>query len=251
MGSFFSGGTKTATTTNTSTPWAEQTPYLKEIMGQAQNLYKNNTPTYYPGNTVAGFSPDQEQAFTRASQRSLNGNANMNAASQFNKDVLAGNYSGDPYQSQVFDNMKSQIMPAVNSQFTNAGRYGSGAHADQMTRALTESFAPYATQMHQQGLDRMGQAASMAPTFAQNDYTDIAAQADVGQQRQALAQQEIQDAQNRYNYAQDTPYNKLGQYLQFVGGNYGGVQTSQQPYQTASPFSQIAGAGLGLLGLLG
>lgn len=251
MGSFFGGSQKTATTTNTSAPWKEQQPFLEEIMKDAQGLYKNNNPTYYPGNTVAGFSPDQEQAFNRATQRSLTGNANMNASAGYNADVLSGKYSQDPYQSQVFENMKSQILPTINSQFSGAGRYGSGAHADTATRALTESFAPYAVQMNQNAMNRMDNAASQAPMYAQNDYTDIAAQADVGGQRQALAQQEIQDAFNRYTYQQDQPYNKLGQYLGFVGGNYGGVQTSQTPYQTQSPFSQIAGAGLGLLGLLG
>lgn len=251
MGSFFGGSTKTATTTNTSAPWKSQQPYLEEIMKQAQSLYKNDNPTYYPGNTVAGFSPQQEQAFGMAANRAVNGNANMKAAAGYNQDVLSGKYSGDPYQSQVFDNIKSQVLPAINSQFSSAGRYGSGAYADSAARGLTDAFAPYATQMYQNGLDRMQQAAAFAPTLAQNDYTDIAALADVGQQRQMLAQQEIQDAQNRYNFSQDAPYNKLGQYLQFVGGNYGGVQTSQQPYQTQSPFSQILGGGLGLLGLLG
>jgi len=251
MSSFFSGGTKTATTTNTSEPWKEQKPYLQDIMKEAQNLYKNNNQTYYPGSTVAGFSPDQEQAFSRATQRSLMGNPNMKAAAGYNSDVLAGKYSGDPYQSQVFQNIQSQVLPAVNSQFSAAGRYGSGAHADSAARGLTDAFAPYATQMYQQGLDRQQQAASMAPVFAQNDYTDIAAQADVGQQRQALAQAETQDAFNRYTWQQDLPYNRLGQYLGFIGGNYGGSQTTQTPYQTPSPFSQILGGGLGLLGLLG
>ena len=242
------GSTVQQKSTSTSSPWSEQVPYLKEVMKGAQDLYKNNNPTYFPNSTVAGFSPQQEQAFGMAANRAVNGNANMNAASQYNKDVLAGNYSGDPYQSQVFQNMQSQIMPAVNSQFSNAGRYGSDAHAGTMTRALTESFAPYATQMYQQGLDRMGQAANMAPTFAQNDYTDIAALADVGQQRQSLAQAELGDAKARFDFNQDQPYQKLNQYLQTIGGNYGGVQTSTTPYQQPSMFGQIAGLGAGLLG---
>lgn len=246
-------GSKTsyATSTNTSEPWKEQKPYLTEIMGQAQNLYKNNTPQYYPGSTVAGFSPQQEQAFGMATDRATTGNRTMNAAEGFTNDVIGGAYSGDPYQSPVFENMKSKIMPAVNANFSNAGRYRSDAHTDTMTRALTESFAPYATQMYQQGLDRRMNASSMAPTFAQDDYTDIAALADVGGQRRALAQDEIGDAKARFDFAQDTPYNKLGQYLGFVGGNYGGTTTSTTPYQQPGMLSQLGGAGLGLLGLFG
>ena len=161
MSSFFSGGSKTAVSTNTSEPWASQKPYLEDIMKQAKTLYNSSGPSYYPGNTVAGFSPEQQQAFTRANERSLNGNANMNAASAYNRDAIGGKYSGDPYQSQVFQNIQSQVLPAVNSQFSAAGRYGSGAHADSASRGLTDAFAPYATQMYQQGLDRQQQAASI------------------------------------------------------------------------------------------
>ena len=34
-----------------------------------------------------------------------------------------------------------------------------------------------------------------------------------------------------------------------VGGNFGQTSVQQNPYYTPSPFSQIAGAGLGLAGL--
>lgn len=246
-------GSKTAyaTSTNTSEPWAEQKPFLTEIMGKAQDLYKNNTPQYFPSSTVAGFSPQQEQAFGMAANRATQGNATMKAAEGYTQDVLGGQYSGDPYQSQVFQNMQSQIMPAVNANFSSAGRYGSGAHTDSMTRALTDSFAPYATQMYQQGLNRMDNAAQQAGQFAQNDYADIAALADVGAQRRALAQDEIGDAQARFDYAQDLPYNKLQQYLGTVGGNYGGQSTSTTPYQKPGLLSQVGGGILGLAGLFG
>lgn len=246
-------GSKTAyaTSTNTSEPWAEQKPFLTEIMGKAQDLYKNHNPQFFPGSTVAGFSPQQEQAFGMAANRATQGNATMKAAEGYTQDVLGGQYSGDPYQSQVFQNMQSQIMPAVNANFSSAGRYGSGAHTDSMTRALTESFAPYATQMYQQGLNRMDNAAQQAGQFAQNDYTDIAALADVGAQRRALAQDEIGDAQARFDFQQDLPYNKLQQYLGTVGGNYGGQSTSTTPYQKPGLLSQVGGGILGLAGLFG
>ena len=241
----------TATSTSTSAPWDKQQPYIEKGMAEAQKIYNSQGPSYFPQSTVAGFSPQQEQAFGLGANRAVNGNSTMKAAEGYSQDVLNGKYSGDPYAGQVFDNIQSKVVPTVNSQFSEAGRYGSPAQAGTMTRALTESFAPYASQQYQASLDRMGQAANMAPTYATNDYQDISALSDIGAQRQDLAQQELNDAQARWNYLQDLPANKLGQYMGFIGGNYGGTTTSAQPYYKPGIGSQILGGLTGLAGLFG
>jgi hypothetical protein len=245
------GSTGTATSKTTAQPWDKQIPYIEQGMSEAKKIYNTPGPEYYTGNTVAGFAPEQEQAFSRGTQRATQGNQTMNMAEGFTQDVLGGKYLNDPYNDQVFNNIQSKVMPSVNSNFSSAGRYGSGMHADTATRALTESYAPYASQQRQQGLDRMGQASNAASMFAQNDYRDLAALEAIGGQRQGLAQNEIDDAVSRWNYNRDLPANKLGQYMGFIGGNYGGTTTSAQPYYKPSMFSQILGGGLGLAGLLG
>lgn len=245
------GSSGTQKTVSNQEPWAEQKPYLVTGMQEAKKIFDAPGPAYFPQSTVAGFSPEQNQAFGLATNRATNGSASMRAAEGFNQDILGGKYSGDPYQSQVFDNIKSQVMPAVNSNFMAAGRYGSGAHADSLARGMTEAFAPYASQQYQQGLDRMTGARDAAQGFAANDYQDIGALADVGRQRQTLGQSELDDARARYDYAQDLPANKLGQYQGFIGGNYGGTTTSAQPYNKPSVLSQILGGGIGLAGLFG
>lgn len=245
------GGNNTSKQTTESGPWSEQIPYLKYGMDEAQRLYKEDSPNYYPNSTVAPFSTDQNQAFDMARARAMSGNQSMKAAEGFTRDVLAGRYAGDPYQSQVFQNIQQQVLPAVNSQFMAAGRYGSGAHADSAARGLTEAFAPYASGMYQQGLDRMGQAANMAPMYAANDYADIEALSSVGQQRQQMAQSELDDAVDRFGFYQERPYNKLGQFLNNIGGNYGGTVVGTQRTPKPSMFQQVAGAGLGLLGTAG
>lgn len=246
------GSTEQATTTETREPWAVQAPFLKSGFTQAKSLLNAPGPTYYPGSTVAGFSPEQQQAQTLGAQRALGGNDTMKAAEGYGQDVLAGNYlNSNPYQDQVFQNIQSHVQPAVNSTFENAGRYGSGLHADTLGRAMTEAYAPYASQQYQQGLDRMDQMAQFAPQFAANDYRDIGALDAIGGQKQDMAQSELGDAVNRYSYYQDLPYNKLNQYMGLVGGNWGGTTTSQTPYYQPSPFSQIFGGLLGAAGTAG
>jgi hypothetical protein len=245
------GKTSTQTATNNSEPWAEQKPYITQGLSEAKKLYEKSGPSFFPGSTVAGFSPEQQQAQQATVARATQGNAGMKAAEGFNTRMINGEYNADPYQGQVFQNMQSKIMPAVNAQFSNAGRYGSGAHADSATRALTESFAPYASQMYQQGLDRQTGAAQMAGNYAQNDYADLSALAGVGAEKQLMGQSELDDARQRFDYAQDLPANKLGQYMGFIGGNYGGTTTSSTPYYKPSVFSQGIGGVSALAGLFG
>ena len=243
-----SGGRKTDTSTQISEPWSEQIPYLKFGMSEADRLYRSGGPEYFSGSTVAGFSPEQQQAFGMGAQRAIGGNQSMKMAESFNQDVMRGKFSDDPYQGQVFQNVQQRVMPAINSQFMGSGRYGSGLHADSAARGMTEAFAPYASSMYQQGIDRMSQAASMAPTFAANDYTDIGALETIGQQRQQLGQRELDDSVERFDFYQRRPYDQLGQFLNNIGGNYGGTVVGRQPSNRPSMFQQIAGGGVGLLG---
>ena len=183
MGS--SSGNDTTKQTTKSEPWGPQAPYLKYGMDEATRLYQKAGPEYYPGSTVAGFSPTQQQAQQLGTNRALNGNASMKQAEAVNSDFMSGKYlNSDPYSDQVYQNIQSKVLPSVNSQFMGSGRYGSNLQTDTATRALTESYAPYASQQYQQGLDRMGQAASMAPTFAANDWADINALSNIGGQQQ-------------------------------------------------------------------
>lgn len=237
--------TKQATSTTNTAPWEAQQPYIKEGLADAQTLYKTSKPNYFPGSTVAGFSPEQQQAQAMGADRARHGNAGMGYAQSYNNDVLQGKYlNSDPNQGAVFQNIMQKVLPGVSSQFSSSGRYGSDLHADTSARALTEAYAPYASQQYQAGLDNMNAAANRAPQFAANDYTDLAALNDVGAQKQSLAQNELGDAVNRFNYNRDFAANNLGQYQGFIGGNYGGTTTSATPYQQPSIWSQIAGGAL-------
>ena len=224
----FGGNTDTKTKTE---PWREQQPYLIKGFKEADKLYNAEGPAYYPGDTVADFNPYQTQAQGLGAQRGLLGNATMGMAENYTQGVLGGQYLNNPYNDAVFSNIQSKVMPSVNTIFSNGGRYGSNLHADAAARGLTEAYAPYAAQMYEQGLSRMDNAARFAPTFAANDYADINALSAIGQQQQDQQQREIDAQVARYNFGQDQPANKLGQYMGFVGGTgYGGV-TSGKQYQ--------------------
>jgi hypothetical protein len=247
------GSTKQAVSQSTTEPWAPQQEPIKYGLTEADALYKKNKtagPQYFPGSTVAGFSPEQTQAFGMGANRATQGNQTMNMSEGYNRDVLAGKYlNSDPYQDALFGNIQQKVMPSVNSQFTNSGRYGSGLHADTAARAMTEAYAPVASQNYQFGMGQMDAAANRAQMYAADDYTDIGALEAIGQQKQGMAQNELQDAVNRFNFNRDFEANNLGQYQGFIGGNYGGETTSSTPYQKPSIWGRAAGGALGLAGL--
>src|SRR5882672_1880990 len=88
-----SGNGGNNTTTQTSTPWSGQQPYLSGLYQQAGNLYNNGSvPQYYPGSTVAAQSPQTLQAQQATMARSMNGSPTVGAANQYSQDVMAGNY---------------------------------------------------------------------------------------------------------------------------------------------------------------
>jgi hypothetical protein len=74
----------------------------------------------------------------------------------------------------------------------------------------------------------------------------------IGQQQEAIANQPLQEAMQRYSYGQQLPYQQLAGYLSSVYGSpmagYG-TQTSSQNMPTNQTVGILGGAGLG--GLLG
>jgi hypothetical protein len=233
------GTTENKTSTQTSQPWSVQEPYLTKGFAEAQKMYDKPGPAYYPESTVAGFSPNQTSAFGMGADLAHSGDANVNAASKQNLSIMNGNF-GD----SVFKNISDRVTPQVNAQFEGAGRYGSDSHAGALGTALTDAYAPFASSMMNQAMDR-------APGFAQQQWTNINNLGDIGKQQQQMGQLETNDALARYNYNTQLPQLKLNQFMQNIGGNWGGTTTATQPVYQPSIWSQLLGAGLGAGGLLG
>ena len=62
------GGGSSGTQTQKAEPWSGVQPYLKQGYSTAQNLYNNNSPDFYPGQTYANTDPLQTEARTGLEQ---------------------------------------------------------------------------------------------------------------------------------------------------------------------------------------
>jgi hypothetical protein len=90
-------------------------------------------------------------------------------------------------------------------------------------------------------------ALNAVPGYAQADYADMAQLADVGRQREAMAQALINDQIARWNFEQQMPADKLAQYAQLIRGDFGGTRSTTAPYSSGAGIlgGATAGAGAG------
>ena len=260
-----SGGSRGSTTTvQQADPWAGQQPFLADIFGEAQRLYDAPGPLYFPGQTVAAFAPETQAALRSQAARALSGSPLNAAAQREAQRSLAGNYlDANPYLQNAIDiasrgvtrNYRTAVAPGIDSTFSLAGRYGSGAHQAVQSQAqqnLADQLGDIASGIayRNYGDERtnMLQALALAPQFAAQDYLDAERLASVGATREAQQQALINDQIARFNFAQQLPQNKLAQYLALIHGDYGGTTTTTQPYvrTPGSNFLTGATAGLGL-----
>lgn len=306
----------TQQTTQTRDPWSAAQPHLTGIMNSADQVYagvgpySNGSPGYLPytGQTLASLDPTLSQSLglqnyiaganslgtpdvLAGMRQATNMIENQGLTPGINSAIgglntAAGQYGNlynqasgqqNPYLQAILDTNNRRIGDRVNSSVSGAGRYGSGAHTDIMTRALAESADPVLAQDYQarqqqmlaatqglgqtstsladlygQGLQRAGQWAQLAPTLDQAQYAPSERMAAAGQYQQDRSQQQLADQIKLYNAQQAYPWEQLQRYSALIGGagSLGGTQVTSSPIQQPSTLQSIlggasAGAGIG------
>jgi hypothetical protein len=229
-------------TTTKTEPWDPQQKRLKYGFQEARNLYDLGPYSYYPGSTVAGFSPEQIGAMEAQSARATYGSPVTAAAQQNATDTLSGAFLGsdNPYRQHMVDNIVGDVSSAVNSQFSGAGRYGSGAHQGVLADQLSKNIGAMDYQRYGDERTNQLRTQAFAPSLAAQDYQDISALGQVGQQRQQQAQAELGDEVQRFSFEQGAPYDSLQRYMQMINGSYG--STTSQPYYSNTGAGILGGA---------
>ena len=276
------GGTNTVTRTELD---PTMRPYVQYGLSEAQRLYQTpNVPQYYPGQTYIGPSAQTTAALQAAQTRAMRGNPLVPAAQKQLQQTIQGEYLGaNPFLASAlqpgFEAAQRQYESATNqalSNFSRAGRYGSGAMRGALTnvggeyaRALTGAAGQLGYANYADERARQQAALQAAPAMAAQDYADIQRLSQIGQQTEAYQEMALQDAINRFNFEQQAPYARLQSFLSGaygapsgmqqvtpvyrnpIGGALGGALAGSQLGQMAG-LSQgtgaLIGGGLGLLG---
>ena len=255
-------------------------PYLEMGLQRGEQLFFGPGPQMYSGQTYV--SPSQQLLDALAAQESVAraapstltaGQEAFQTAMQQTGETAGGAFlGGSPYLQNVIETatrpiaqqFEERTMPTIASQFSAAGRYGSGAMAratgqaqEATSRAIGDiagqlAAADYARErgFQQQAITRQAELAGLAPQFYAQQFLPSQQLAQVGQAQMALQEPVLQEAIRRYEYQQQLPYTQLQGFLSGVYGTpMGGSQlpTAQQPrtnttLQNLSAISTIAGA---------
>ena len=261
----------------------ELAPYYKDILGKAQALYDARTAEGYQpyqGPTLAQFTPEQEQAFTGIAGLQGTTAPVFEEAMGLTREAAAPITTEqveeymNPYQQAVVDIEKreaqkqyeSQVVPQLAARAATTGGFGGsrqaileGMAADTQQRLLGDIQAKGSAQAYQDAINRLqmerqaqgaaaGQLASMAPAQLKTQLGEIGAQQTVGEERQKLTQQALNEAYGQYLKEQEFPYQTMGRYQSVVTG----APIAQTQYiPPAPPPPSMANQLIGGLGTLG
>jgi hypothetical protein len=255
-------------------------PYLQMGLQRAEQLFFGQPqPSMYPEQMYV--SPSQQTLEALAAQENIarQGMAPLTAGQQayaqslgqIGQTAAGGFLQGSPYQQAAIQaatrplqqQFTESTLPAIQSAFSRAGRYGSGAQEraiaqaqEATSRAMGDVTANIAYQdyarergLQQQAIAQQAALGAMAPQFYQAQMLPAQTLAQVGQQQEAIAAQPLQEAIQRYQFGQQLPYNQLQGYLSSVYG----TPLSQSIYAPTPQYQNtmmntVAGAGLGYVG---
>ena len=215
------GGRSGQQTVNTQVePPAYAKPFLEYGLSEAKQRYETGEPEFYPFPTTVGFSPESEMALDMVRDRALDPNS-LTAQAQ---GVVQQNLMGtNPLMSMAFQ----PVVDTIESRFSRAGRYGSGANQS----ALASGLAPIAYKAQQDAL-------RMAPNIQNLDAQQLAR---VGGAREADAMATLQSDIDRFNFEQNIDDQRLANYLSLVGGGTVGSNTAQPVFRNRG-MSALGGA---------
>jgi len=301
-----SSGGGNQTTTSRTEPYAPAEPYLQDILGEAQNIYRSGLGReFFPSSTVVPFADQTQQALNlqqaQALEQAQNSPLQAQAAQTFGQFAqspmssytgrmgtgLGSSYGGltpqADYLSGIREGITSDVLGSVQSQFGGMGRTGTSPMAQQATaRGVTQAYAPIAAQLGSQergrqlsalesqmgrqfsgsqadigrqqagmesGFGRQLQAAGQLPGIQQGiDMRRRGAIADlggVGSAYENLAQRQLQDQIQRFQFGQQAPMQQLQQYAGLISPIASGFPVAAQTSPGANPLLGGLGGALG------
>ena len=256
---------------STAEPWKEQIPYLEKGFQRAENVYGPEgsfmQTEYYPDRTLAGFDPYQtmgqesiinyatgrrpaamQSHAENALLRQLGGRVPMGAGTPWNSMANVYRQQAEDQMMQGLANVRQGMVGSANMPVQPGG----GSRGDlaqerilgQGQKAIAQNLASMYGSAYGQAQQDVTRGMQAYPSIMGAPLSMYGAIADVGADRRAMTQEDINQAMARYNYNVTRPQNALQNYMASISGNYGGTSTA-----TPSPLSTIGQLGSLALGL--
>lgn len=255
------------TATQINEPWSGVRKFLKGGFKDSKKLYKGGPPDYYPGRQIPPMSGYTRGALDSMAQRGKRGSPLIDSAQGMLGQTLGGEFLNsnphlqgaiDAATRPVIDQYTKTVIPGLESAFSSAGRYGSGAQASseadaygQMMNQVGDISSDMSYQNYGDERQRMMQGAGLSPMLANQDYVDIDALGRAGQGFDNYNQSLINADMRKWDFNQNRDFDWLQNYLGLLqgGGQMGGSQTMSQP--GPNPFTSTFGGAMTGFGLGG
>lgn len=248
-------------------------PYLSEALGRARSLFLTGAqPELYPGQMFV--SPSE------ATLSALSGMEQLAGAAQPFYEQAAGGVTtgltglqrtaageflgGSPYRDAMIEaatrpltqQFTEQVMPGIQSQFSQAGRLGSGAQAavtgrategfgralgDVATNIAAQDYARERGFQEQATRDVISQAGNLGNVFS-SFLAPSQALGQVGAAREAIAGQPLQESIRRFEYTQNLPQQQFANYMASIYGSPLGGATAAPQMQSNTTLQNLGAA---------
>ena len=254
-------------------------PYLELGLRRGEQLFfGEQQPQFYPGQTFVSPSQQTLDALQAQEQIARGAQPTLQSAQQAYQQALGGVgftagggfLQGSPFrdiaiQSAVrplLQQFEQTTLPGIQSAFSRAGRYGSGAQEraiGQATEATGRAIGDISSQiasadyarergLQEQALARQAGLAGLAPELYQQQFLPAQQLAQVGAAREQIAALPLQEDIQRFQFQQRLPYE---QYASFLSGVYGTPLAASQYQQQAQPAVNRTAQNLGILSTIG
>lgn len=240
------------TVTESADPWEGLQGPLANLYQSSTQWFEGNEPEYFPDSTVTPLSVDTRTALGLQKDRALSGSPLVDTGEGMLGDTLSGKYldpESNPYLSDYVNKAIEEVTPYVDSTFEKARRVGSGSHAEEIGRVAGDISTDIYSEAYDTERDRQLKAGLLAPTYAAEDYKDIAALGKAGELQEFKSDEYLQDEIDRWDFEQNKERDKLLDYSRLLqgGSNFG---TTESESSKDLGFWDFASTGLGALGWL-
>lgn len=251
---------------STLSPPAFQQPYIDQLLSEARRLYESPGPFMYPESMVAGFTPDQMEAFAilGTNARQAQDLIRPLLVESMRTGLSAPSVEQNPYLGQIADAITQRVNQAVTEQWLPAVRSGAIASGTlggsrqalsealigrEASRELSNALASLYGEQYNRGVNTMLNTMQLAPTVQQSMFSPGLMLSAIGEQQRQMNQAKIDEAMQRWAYEQQLPYQKLAEYYNIVSRPFGSTGMSTVTAE-GNQGLQVAGGITAMLGWL-
>ena len=229
------GGGGQSQTTNELDP--NVVPYVRDALSQQQKLYNEGAPEYYGKQTYLDPNSQQQQAIN---QMTANANVNdpmLQNSTNLNNQMIQGDFlQNNPNFDAVMNTAGRKATDLFNtatqgtmSDVSQAGRYGSDAHArlqsgnaGKLAQSLTDTAGQYAYQNYATERGNQINAMNNAGAIAGNQNIGANNLMNAGNMQAGFDQTKLNADIARHDYGQNAQQQHLSNYTNAVWGAPGG-----------------------------